>query len=123
MRMTIERLNEYFIDLINDFIQERISIYEDDDANEHDEEDRIDSLREKFFNSDFDFGFSHDDVSDRDYLQLLVWVCKESKNEYDIDLHTDKFLKREEIIQMYAYFLSRDDRVKWDIEECMITMK
>ena len=136
MRMTIEETNEYFINLMNDFIQDHLSNYdyytytdeyhkeerESQLINEN-EEDRIDRLREEIFNNDLSFGSSHDDVSDDHYLQLLVYVCKESKDNYGDNISPDKFLKREEIIQLYAYFLSCDDRVKWVLEQCMITMK
>ena len=136
MRITIEETNEYFINLMNDFIQERLLNYDEYTYTneEHKEEreselinesddDRIDRLREEFFNNCPEFGYLHDDVSEGMYLQILVYVCKENIDNYGNNITPDKFLKRDEIIQVYAYFLSRDDRVKWELEQCMITMK
>ena len=87
------------------------------------DDDRIDRLREEFFINCAEFGYLNDDVSEGMYLQLLVYVCKHSMDNYGDNISPDKFLKRDEIIQLYAYFLCRDDRVKWELEECMITMK
>ena len=93
MRMTIEETNEYFINLMNNFIQDHLLNYNDYTyTNEYhkekceqklineNEEDRIDRLRHEIFNSDLSFGSSYDDVSDDHYLQLLVWVCIYVKN-------------------------------------------
>ena len=75
--MTIEETNEYFINLMNDFIQERILNYDEytytDEEHKEEREselinesddDRIDRLREEFFNICPEFGSLHTDVSE-----------------------------------------------------------
>jgi len=102
----MQRIEEYFIFYMNEYIQEYIEDLQDL------EEYSDDMLRRAIFDDTFDFGNSiFDKVSDNEYLYILQYVCKTYKDKYNIDFPISDYLDKPNVLSSYAYFLSHDDRV------------
>jgi hypothetical protein len=118
--VSIEEQMEY---QMNIYIQERYEYGYEFDTYRYNDEDRhdeyIDNLRMNFFNSDFDFGDQMIEIfSDKDYVKILVDVCKYFRDKYDTIVPIEEYLEKEKIYGKYAYILSYNDNIKWGkIEE------
>ena len=114
----MQRIEEYFIFYMNEYIREYIEDLQDLEKYSND------MLRTEIFNDTADFGNSiFDTVSDNEYLYILQSVCKTYKDKYNIDFPISDYLDKPNVLTCYAYFLSDDDRVYFTNNVCMVYLK
>ena len=120
-------IEEYIINYLNELDDDKFELYKKN--NDDDDKDNNDLLYELFNNWEntdnnnfFNFVESNYNEEGRfkfnkDFVYILQFVVEKFRDEYAVDIETEKFTDLEHIINCYAYCIISDCNGDWILEK------